>query len=97
MAEMSLQRNRDHMPILLRRILLPIFVPMGLYILAFTAMFDPFSEPCLTDRGWIGPKLRSDDSYEDIGKVLWHREPISNAYVIFYPLCWVWIHAQGLA
>ena len=78
------------------RIITGLLVSMAAYLAAFTVVFDPLSSPCRTREKWIGPKLRFDGAYVDLGKVFEYQRPSSWAYVAFYPLCRGWLSLNGL-
>jgi hypothetical protein len=67
------------------------------YLLAFFFVFEPLSSPCRTKEEWISPKLRFDDAYIDIGKIFEYQKERSASYSVFYPLCRVWLFANGIS
>jgi hypothetical protein len=69
----------------------------AVYLLAFMIIFEPLSSPCRTREKWIGPKLRFDEAYIDIGSVFEYQKERSTSYSVFYPLCKAWIYANGLS
>lgn len=78
------------------RILLLCTLPGALYFAAFLVVFEPLSSPCRTRERWLGPRLRFDSSYVEIGKSSEYRKGGSAAYSAFGPLCGLWLSAHGL-
>ena len=66
------------------------------YLLLFVLLFDPLSYPCRAQTRWIGPKLRFDDSYLDIGKVYEYQKEAGPEYMAFRPHCQLWLGINGL-
>ena len=81
----------------LRKALIVLGAIVAAYLLAFLVIFEPLSSPCRTREKWIGPKLRFDDAYIDIGKVFEYQKEGSTSYSVFYPLCKAWLFANGLS
>jgi hypothetical protein len=72
-------------------------IACGLYIAAFIVAFDIFSPPVRhQQQGWLGPVIRGDTQFVDIGKVYVLETEPTAPYRILRPLCVVWIWANGL-
>ncbi len=67
---------------------------LGAYLLAFLMVFEPLGPPCRTREAWLGPKLRFDEGYADIGKVLEYQQGGHLGYTLFAPLCRAWLQVQ---
>ncbi len=69
----------------------------AVYFLAFVCRFDVFSSPVRNNRhGWLGPLIRGDTHSIDIGKTYDYESDDLFYYHVFWPLCKLWILANGL-
>ena len=67
------------------------------YFAAFVWCFDVFSSPVRNARhGWLGPLIRGDTHSVNIGKTYDHESDDLFYYRVFWPLCKMWILANGL-
>jgi len=69
----------------------------ALYAIGFIWCFDIFSSPVRDDQhGWLGPVIRGDTHAHDIGKSYFRDDADISYYKAFFPLCKLWLVAQGL-
>jgi hypothetical protein len=68
-----------------------------IYFVSFVWCFDLFSSPVRNNRhGWLGPLIRGDTHSIDIGKTYDYESDDLFYYHLFWPLCKLWILANGL-
>jgi hypothetical protein len=73
-------------------------VVLALYVGAFIWRFDVFSSPVRNNtHGWLEPLIRGDTHSQDIGKVYDYQSDDLSYYRAFFPLCKLWLIAQGLS
>jgi hypothetical protein len=70
---------------------------LAVYLVAFVWCFDVFSSPVRNNKHrWLGPLIRGDTHSVDIGKTYEYESDNLFYYRTFWPLCKVWLHANGL-
>ena len=70
---------------------------LAVYLVAFVWYFDVFSSPVRNNKhGWLGPLIRGDTHSIDIGKTYDYESDDLFYYGLFWPLCKLWILANGL-
>ncbi len=70
---------------------------LAVYLVAFVWCFDVFSSPVRNNQhGWLGPRIRGDPHSIDIGKASDYESGDLFYYRLFWPLCKIWILANGL-
>ena len=67
-----------------------------IYFVSFVWCFDLFSSPVKNKNGWLGPLIRGDTHSIDIGKTYDYESDDLFYYRVFWPLCKLWIVANGL-
>jgi hypothetical protein len=73
-------------------------IVIGLYVGGFIWCFDVLSSPVRSyTHGWLGPLIRGDTHSQDIGKVYDYQSDDLSYYRAFFPLCKLWLIAQGLS
>jgi len=67
-------------------------VLLVVYIGTFLVLFQPFSAISLVSESgaFLGPPLRENPAFEDIGKIYIYHGQQSSLYAWFSPLCWLW-------
>ncbi len=90
-------RTKDALPII-KKIFKYVIMLIMAYVLSFLILFEFFSGPVIgSNRDLIGPKLRFDNNYENIGKAYKYKGDKLYLYKIYYrPLCWMWIELNEL-
>jgi hypothetical protein len=89
---------RRHSALLMRPLCTICGLVLALYIGGFIWCFDVFSSPVRNDaHGWLGPLIRGDTHSQDIGKSYDYQSDDLSYYRVFFPLCKLWLIAQGLA
>jgi hypothetical protein len=72
-------------------------VALAAYCIAFVWCFEVFGSPVRDNtHGWLGPKIRGDAHVTDIGKVYYREGTDIRYYSFFFPLCKLWLFANGL-
>lgn len=71
-------------------------VLIAIYLAVFVMRFDVLNNPARnTTHGWLGPVIRGDSHFVDIGKVYYY-EGTDYSYQIFKPLCKAWLWINGV-
>ena len=75
-----------------RRLKLFVAIAFSVYAIAFLFLFQPFTGVSLvTETGaFLGPPLRQNPDFEDIGKIYIYHGNLQHLYFWFAPLCWAW-------
>ena len=69
-----------------------------LYVGSFVCLFEVFGYATRNNsQGWLGPHLRGDKSSQDIGAVYYYESDDLSFYHVYWPLCKLWLFAQGLS
>ena len=75
-----------------RTFLLVAAIALTIYVCAFLVLFQPLTSISLvTESGaFLGPPLRHNPDFEDIGKIYIYHGQQTALYYWFAPLCWLW-------
>ena len=69
---------------------------VAFYVAMFVYHFDIFGAPVRSSNGWLGPLVRGDTNAEDIGKIWYTDRPNDRCYLVYWPLCRLWLTINGL-
>jgi hypothetical protein len=67
------------------------------YFTAFAWCFEVLGSPARDNKhGWLGPRLRGDPHFVDIGKAWDYEGAGFSRYRTFRPMCQAWLWVNGL-
>jgi len=76
---------------------MPCGILAAMYLAAFITQFEVLGSPARNNtHGWLGPVLRGDSHYVDIGKVYYYEGTDYRSYQVFKPLCKTWLWVNGV-
>lgn len=80
----------------MKKILSLTLLSLVFYLMSFAILFEVFGLPTRTHNDWLGPKLRFDQSYIDIGGVYEYQQKPTYFHLAFHPLCRAWLITNDL-
>jgi hypothetical protein len=88
----SIRARRAH------RCFLIILGVLAIYVGSFVWQFEILGAPARNnERGWLGPAIRGDALFVDIGSVYYYEGTELSLYGWYRPLCGLWLAIQGLS